>query len=96
MYNTLLSPDLEILYIMYWALIRLRNLSGIIIIDFINMQETSSVLALMKTLEGLLKKDPVRTVLVDITKLGLVEITRKKTEPPLSELLTCQEKALIL
>ena len=65
--------------------LRLRNLSGIIIIDFINMQENESGLILMKALEGFLQEDPVRTVLVDMTKLGLVEITRKKTEPPLLE-----------
>lgn len=64
--------------------IRLRNISGIIIVDFINMKEEDSRKQLMSLLDGELKKDPVPTVLVDMTKLSLVEITRKKKERPLS------------
>ena len=40
---------------------------------------------LLTALEEELKKDPVKTVLVDMTKLGLVEITRKKVRKPLHE-----------
>ena len=40
---------------------------------------------LLTVLEEELKKDPVKTVLVDMTKLGLVEITRKKVRKPLHE-----------
>lgn len=68
--------------------LRLRNLSGIIIVDFINMKQKESVRELMRILEAELKKDPVPAVLVDITRLSLVEITRKKREKPLY-----QEKA---
>lgn len=60
------------------AQIRLRNLSGIIIIDFINMSEASRQEQLKDALRNYLKEDPVQTELVDITKLGLVELTRKK------------------
>ncbi len=67
--------------------IRLRNLSGIIVIDFINMENPEYNEELMTLLEGLLKKDPIRTALVDMTKLSLVEITRQKKEKPLHELL---------
>lgn len=65
--------------------IRLRNLSGIIIIDFIDMTDKGKQEQLMKELERLFKKDPVKTVLVDMTALGLVEVTRKKIKRPLHE-----------
>lgn len=63
----------------------LRNLSGIIIVDFIDMAREEHKQQLLTALEGELKKDPVKTVLVDMTKLGLVEITRKKVRKPLHE-----------
>ena len=65
--------------------IRLRNISGIIIIDFINMKEEQSNAALLSFLGGELKRDPVPASLIDMTKLSLVEITRKKKEKPLAE-----------
>lgn len=65
--------------------IRLRNLSGIVIIDFINMEEKESEVQLLKTLDDALRRDPIRTTLVDMTKLSLVEITRMKKERPLHE-----------
>ena len=64
--------------------LRLRNLSGIIIVDFINMKQKESVRELLTLLDGELKKDPVPTKLIDMTKLSLVEITRMKREKPLS------------
>ncbi len=63
----------------------LRNLSGIIIVDFINMPKEQYRQMLMEHLRELLKKDAVKTALIDITALGLVEITRMKTSKPLSE-----------
>lgn len=63
--------------------LRLRNISGIIIIDFINMEEKQSVDELLSLLNSELHKDPIPTTLVDMTKLSLVEITRKKKEKPL-------------
>ncbi len=69
--------------------IRLRNLSGIILIDFINMDCQNSREELMKTLGEALRFDPVKTVLVDMTSLFLVEITRMKKERPLRE--SCQQ-----
>ena len=63
----------------------LRNLSGIILIDFINMRRPGDSERLMDHLRKVLQKDPVKTVLVDITALGLVEITRMKVERPLAE-----------
>ncbi|MCC8067830.1 MAG: ribonuclease E/G [Clostridiales bacterium] len=64
--------------------IRLRNISGIILIDFINMESQEDNKELLNYLDGLLRRDPIRTVLVDMTKLSLVEITRMKKEKPLN------------
>lgn len=65
--------------------IRLRNMSGIILVDFINMKGKDANDILLSLLSAELGKDPVRTVLVDMTKLSLVEITRMKKERPLAE-----------
>lgn len=65
--------------------IRLRNISGIIIIDFIDMELQKDKELLMEELGGYLKDDPIKTVLVDMTALGLVEVTRKKARKPLHE-----------
>lgn len=65
--------------------IRLRNLSGIIIVDFIDMEDKSAKDKLMHTFAEYLKKDPVKTILVDMTALNLVEVTRKKVRKPLYE-----------
>lgn len=65
--------------------IKLRNLSGIIIIDFIDLKEKSDKDLLLKTFNELLIKDSVKTTLVDMTPLNLVEITRKKVRKPLYE-----------
>ncbi len=68
--------------------IRLRNLSGIILIDFINMKDEKSLVSLIEVLRGELKKDPVTTSFIDVTKLQLVEITRKKVRKPFHEIFT--------
>lgn len=65
--------------------LQLRNLSGIIVTDFIDMDTEEDKKELLQLLEQELKKDPIKTVLVEMTKLGLVEITRKKVRRPLSE-----------
>lgn len=72
--------------------IRLRNLSGIIIIDFIDMELQKDKELLMQELEEYFKKDPVKTTLVDMTALGLVEVTRKKVRKPLHEQYTLISK----
>ena len=70
--------------------LRLRNLSGIIIVDFLKTTEEYSR-TLLDTLREEARKDPVQTVVVDMTALGLVEITRKKTEASLYEKLKTTE-----
>lgn len=68
--------------------LRLRNLSGIIIVDFINMDSRQAVEELMGYFSAQLKRDPVRTCLAGMTNLGLAEVTRKKGKKPLMEQLT--------
>ncbi len=65
--------------------LRLRNLSGIIIVDFIDMKEEEHNLELLNVFRQHLNLDPVKTTLVDMTALGLVEVTRKKIKQPLHE-----------
>lgn len=65
--------------------IRLRNLSGIILVDFINLESEENTRKLLQEFRVWLGKDPIQTSLVDMTALGLVEITRKKVRKSLSE-----------
>ncbi len=65
--------------------IRLRNLSGIIIIDFINMRDSSARADLIKLMKELTESDNITTTVIDITPLGLMEITRKKVNRSLRE-----------
>ncbi len=65
--------------------LRLRNISGIIIIDFIDMKREADKLDVLSVLNTELKKDPVKAALVDMTKLNLAEVTRKKVKKSLRE-----------
>lgn len=65
--------------------LRLRNLSGMIVVDFINMKERARQKELLAYLRELVKEDKQKTTVVDMTPLGLVEITRKKGNKPLRE-----------
>ena len=71
--------------------LRLRNLSGMILIDFIDMKDEENNQLLMETLKEECSKDGVKTSVVDMTKLGLVEVTRKKTRKTLYEQLHGQD-----
>lgn len=68
--------------------IRLRNLGGIIIVDFIDMLEQTSRDKVMGALEEALKRDKTKTTIVRMSDIGLVEITRKRTRDSLGHLLT--------
>ena len=59
-------------------LLRLRGIGGMILIDFIDMKEEKNRMKLMDTMEEILKEDPVKTTVHDITALGLMELTRKR------------------
>ena len=65
--------------------IRLRNLSGIILVDFINLAKPEDMETLLDYFNKELHKDRIATTLVDVTKLQLVEITRKKVRKPFHE-----------
>lgn len=67
--------------------LRLRNISGMVIVDFINMENPEHIQGILKILKDEFKKDSVTTSVVDITKLGLVEITRKRAGAMLKECL---------
>ena len=67
--------------------LRLRNLSGTILIDFINMQNPDHNEELLGILRKFTKKDPVQTEVIDMTKLHIVEATRNKVRPTLYEAL---------
>ncbi len=62
----------------------LRGISGSIIIDFINMREEEHRKMLLERLESCVRTDPVHTEVLDMTKLGLVEMTREKRTAPLA------------
>jgi len=64
--------------------IRLRDIGGIIIVDFIDMEQEEHQKEVLDVLNQALKKDRTKTNLVGLTSLGLVEITRKKVRPRLS------------
>lgn len=65
--------------------LRLRNLSGMILVDFINMKSEEERTALLERMRELVRTDPVPVQVVDFTALGLMELTRKKGAPPLAE-----------
>ena len=68
--------------------LRLRKISGIIVLDFIDMKEQKSINKVVRTLREELKKDRVPADYIDITALGLVEITRKREEESLQVMLS--------
>lgn len=63
--------------------LRLRNLGGIIIIDFIDMRLEEDKLKVLEVLEQNLSKDRIKNNIVHFTDLGLIEMTRKRTGKPL-------------
>jgi len=81
--------------------IRLRNIGGIIIMDFIDMDEQDHRDEILSVLEAELKKDKVRAHVLGITPLGLVEMTRKKVSQSLARTLErtcpcCEGKGRVL
>jgi len=67
--------------------LRLRNLGGIIVIDFIDMEEEKNKLKLIEVLEEALKRDKAKNHIVQFSELGLVEMTRKRTRDSLGRIL---------
>ena len=67
--------------------LRLRNLGGIIIIDFIDMEDEDHQRQVLRTLEKQLERDHAKTNIIGITELGLVQMTRKRTRESLEQVL---------
>lgn len=65
----------------------LRNISGIIIVDFISMENELSKNTLLKEFRSYTEGDKIKTTVVDITRLGLIEVTRKRISKPLHEVI---------
>ena len=74
--------------------LRLRNLSGMILVDFIDMVSDEDNKTLLEVFREALAKDPVPANVVDMTKLGLVEVTRKKVRKPLYEQVNLKQQAI--
>jgi len=81
--DTILKTNLEAAKEIAFQL-RLRNIGGIIVIDFIDMVKEDHKEKVYRTLEESLKNDRVKTTINRITELGLVEMTRKRTGISLS------------
>ncbi|MFN7504320.1 MAG: ribonuclease E/G, partial [Limnobacter sp.] len=80
--------------------LRLRNLGGIIVIDFIDMGTEEHKKAVLNELQKALDRDRARTSVTDFSPLGLVEMTRKRTRESLAHLLcepcpSCQGKGQV-
>ncbi len=65
--------------------LRIRNIGGIVVVDFLKMQGKVQKEKLLKALEDAVQQDPCTTQIHGMTALGLVEISRKRRTPPLAE-----------
>ncbi|HOC46761.1 MAG: Rne/Rng family ribonuclease [Syntrophorhabdaceae bacterium] len=85
--DTILRTNLEaVKEIAYQT--RLRNIGGIIIVDFIDMERKESRETVFQSLMDTLKKDRIKTFVYPISELGLVQLTRKRTRHNVVNLLT--------
>jgi ribonuclease G len=80
--------------------LRLRNLGGIIIIDFIDMEEPDHRRQVIQALERALADDHAKTSISSVSPLGLVEMTRKRTRESMEHLLcracpTCEGRGYV-
>ncbi|OGL41739.1 MAG: ribonuclease G [Candidatus Schekmanbacteria bacterium GWA2_38_9] len=87
--ETILKTNLEAVKEIVYQ-IRLRNLGGIIIIDFIDMEKEESREKVFHALENAIKGDRLRTNILKISELGLVQMSRKRMRESLSQSL-CQQ-----
>ncbi|MGN0325116.1 MAG: ribonuclease E/G [Lachnospiraceae bacterium] len=76
--------------------IQARNLSGIILVDFINMKSENNATILLDDLRTRLRNCSPQGIVVDITKLGLVEITREKKRPDIYEIKNELNKTILM
>lgn len=97
--DTIFKTNLEATQVIARQL-RLRNLGGIIIVDFIDMDNEEHKIAVLNELNKALEKDRTKITVSNFTSLGLVEITRKRTRESLAHVLcepcpTCQGRGEI-
>jgi ribonuclease G len=97
--ETIVKTNMEAVYEAVYQL-RLRNIGGLIIIDFIDMEKYASRKKVFAALEEALKEDRAKTTILQISELGLVEMTRKRTRDNLSAVMTepcpyCEGKGTI-
>ena len=85
--DTILKTNLEAVKEIVYQL-RLRNIGGIIILDFIDMKRHADRTKVYNTLKEALKGDRAKTNITKISELGLVEMTRKRTREDLRRLVT--------
>ena len=80
--------------------LRLRNLGGMVIVDFIDMTNQEHRRQVLRALEKALAKDRAKTSVSDFSNLGLVELTRKRTQESLQRILcesceVCQSRGFV-
>ena len=84
--ETILKTNLEAVKEIAYQ-IRLRDIGGIIIIDFIDMEKKSNQEKVFNELKEALKKDRRKTNILPISEMGLIQMTRKRNKKPLSRML---------
>lgn len=67
--------------------LRLRDIGGIVLVDFIDMKRDKDKQSILETVENELRKDAKQTKIIGFTPLGILQLTRKKTKVSLSEAL---------
>ena len=87
--ETILKTNLEAASALARQL-RIRNLGGIIIVDFIDMSDAEHRRQVQRTLDKAMQSDPVRNQITGVSELGLVEMTRKRTRESLEHIL-CED-----
>ncbi len=87
--ETILKTNLEAASALARQL-RVRNLGGIIIVDFIDMADAEHRRQVQRTLEKAMQRDPARNQITGVSELGLIEMTRKRTRESLERLL-CED-----
>ncbi len=84
--ETILKTNLEALREIAYQ-IRLRDIGGIIVIDFIDMEKKSNQEKVFNSLQEVLKKDRSKTNILPMSEMGLIQMTRKRIKKPLTRVL---------
>lgn len=87
--ETLFKTNMEAATVLARQL-RLRNLGGIVIVDFIDMRDAEHRRQVHRSLEKAMSRDPARNKITGVSELGLVEMTRKRTRESLERML-CED-----